>query len=60
LGQEIETVLDQITQPGVYEARWDGTNYPSGVYFYRVIVKDPKYSSPVPEQIETRKMVLVK
>jgi hypothetical protein len=33
------------------EVNWDGTNYPSGIYFYRVIADD---------YTETRKMVLVK
>jgi photosystem II stability/assembly factor-like uncharacterized protein len=60
LGKETETVLDQITQPGIYEAQWDGTNYPSGVYFYRVLLFDPKFQGSAPEYIETRKMVLVK
>jgi photosystem II stability/assembly factor-like uncharacterized protein len=60
LGQEVETVLDQITQPGIYEAEWNGSNYPSGVYYYQVIIKDPKFVNSAPEQRETKKMVLIK
>jgi len=60
LGQEVETVLDQITQPGIYEAEWNGSDYPSGVYYYRVIIKDPKFVNSAPEQRETKKMVLIK
>ncbi len=60
IGQEIETVLDQITQPGVYEAEWNGSNYPSGVYYYQVIIKDPKFANSAPEQRETKQMVLLK
>ena len=60
LGQEVETLLDQITKPGIYEDEWDGTNYPSGVYYYRVIVKDPRVMNAAPEQLETKKMVLLK
>jgi hypothetical protein len=37
--------------PGTYEVTWDASNYPSGVYFYRLIAQN--YS-------ETRKMVLIK
>lgn len=59
-GQEIETLLDQITQPGIYEDEWDGSNYPSGVYYYRVVIKDPRFTSAAPEQMETKKMVLLK
>jgi hypothetical protein len=34
LGREITTLVNQPLQPGTYEVEWDGTNYPSGVYFY--------------------------
>jgi photosystem II stability/assembly factor-like uncharacterized protein len=51
LGREIATLVNEQSQPGTYEAEWDGTNYPSGVYFYKLIT---------PEYTETRKMVLVK
>ncbi|RPI19001.1 MAG: hypothetical protein EHM58_03035 [Ignavibacteriae bacterium] len=58
LGREVEQVLDQITQPGVYEAVWNGTNYPSGVYYYMVTIVDPQNSAV--DYRETRKMVLLK
>ncbi len=51
LGREITTLVNQELKPGTYEIEWDGSNYPSGVYFYILITKD--YS-------ETKKMVLVK
>jgi hypothetical protein len=60
LGQKIETVLDQITKPGVYEASWDGSKYPSGIYYYQVVIKDPSIINSAIEHQETRKMVLVK
>lgn len=60
LGQEVETLLDQITKPGIYEDEWNGTNYPSGVYYYRVVIKDPRFTGAAPEQMETKKMVLLK
>jgi len=58
LGREIETLVDQITQPGVYEDTWDGSNYPSGIYYYHFSVIDPKYNTV--EFSETKKMVLIK
>ena len=51
LGHEIATLVNQQLKPGTYEVEWDGTNYPSGVYFYRLTASD--YN-------ETKKMVLVK
>ncbi len=51
LGREITTLVNEELKPGTYEVEWDASNYPSGVYFYKLITKD--YS-------ETRKMVLVK
>jgi hypothetical protein len=51
LGREIATLVNELLQPGTYEVEWDGSNYPSGVYFYKLITDD---------YTETRKMVLIK
>jgi Secretion system C-terminal sorting domain len=51
LGKEVTALVNEKLNPGTYEVEWDGTNYPSGVYFYKLITEN--YS-------ETRKMVLVK
>jgi hypothetical protein len=51
LGREITTLVDEQLKSGTYETEWDGTNYPSGVYFYKLITAG---------YTETRKMVLVK
>lgn len=51
LGKEIENLANEKLQPGIYESDWDGTQYPSGVYFYRL--KTDGYS-------ETKKMILIK
>jgi hypothetical protein len=51
LGKEIATPVNEQLNPGTYEIEWDGSNYPSGVYFYKLITND--YS-------ETKKMVLIK
>ena len=36
LGREVVTVVNEVKLPGVYRAEWDGRNYPSGVYTYRM------------------------
>jgi len=51
LGREVTTLVNEQLQPSTYEVEWDGSNYPSGVYFYKLINSD---------FIETRKMVLIK
>jgi hypothetical protein len=51
LGKEVATLINEQLKPGTYEIKWDGTNYPSGVYFYKLITAD--YS-------ETKKMALIK
>lgn len=51
LGKELSTIVNEELSPGIYEVEWDGSNYPSGVYFYRL--ETPDFS-------QTRKMILLK
>jgi len=51
LGKEIATLLDEYKQSGKYRITFDGTNLPSGIYFYKIITNN--FSS-------TKKMVLIK
>jgi hypothetical protein len=51
LGREVATLVNDQLNPGIYELEFDGLNYPSGVYYYRLTAD--KY-------VETRKMILVK
>jgi len=51
LGKEIETLVNEKQAPGTYEVNLDGSNYPSGVYYYKITAGD--YS-------ETKKMILIK
>ena len=51
LGRQITELLNQQLQPGVYEADWDASNHPSGVYFYKLSAEN---------NTETKKMVLIK
>jgi len=51
LGQEVLMLVNEKLKPGIYEVDWDASNYPSGVYFYKLVAED--YN-------KTMKMVLVK
>ncbi len=58
LGKEVEVLVDKVIQPGIYEISWNGNNYPSGVYFYRLLVSDPNGFKVLYDKI--LKMVLIK
>ena len=51
LGKEVSTLINEQLQPGSYSVDWDASNFPSGVYFYKLEAGD--YS-------ESKKMVLIK
>ncbi len=51
LGREIETLVNEKLVPGTYEVDWNGSNYPSGVYFYRLMTDNFN---------ETKKMLMIK
>jgi photosystem II stability/assembly factor-like uncharacterized protein len=51
LGKEIAVPVEQVLQAGSYEADWDASGLPSGVYFYRFT--SGEYSN-------TKKMLMVK
>jgi hypothetical protein len=51
LGREITALVNEQLLPGSYEVTWDGTNYPSGVYYYKLSYGDISF---------TKKMVLIK
>ncbi|MBA4313460.1 MAG: hypothetical protein C0417_12625 [Chlorobiaceae bacterium] len=51
LGREIATLVNEVMQPGEHSAKWDASNNPSGVYYYRLTTKD--FTS-------VRKMVLLR
>jgi photosystem II stability/assembly factor-like uncharacterized protein len=36
LGREVAMIVNEQLKPGSYEVKWDGSNYPSGIYFYRL------------------------
>ena len=36
LGQEVETLANELKSAGTYELTWNAANLPSGIYFYRL------------------------
>ena len=51
LGKEVATLVNEKLGAGDYEVDWNGTPYPSGVYFYKLITD---------EFTNAKKMVLLK
>ena len=51
LGREIQTLVNESLKPGSYEVTFDGSNLPSGVYFYKLIAGN---------YVETKKMLMIK
>jgi hypothetical protein len=49
--KEVSTLVNEKLSPGIYETEWDASNYPSGVYFYKLTTGD---------FVETKKMLLIK
>lgn len=51
LGEEVQTLVDQKQSAGSYTVEWDATDFPSGIYFYKLTGEN--FS-------ETKKMTLIK
>jgi hypothetical protein len=51
LGREVATLVNEVKQPGEYSVVFDGTNLPSGVYYYRL--SSGNFT-------QTRKMILIR
>ncbi len=51
LGNEIEVLINNELQAGSYTVKWNGNNYPSAIYFYRLEVNS---------FVKTKKMALIK
>ncbi len=65
LGKEVKVLVNQQLSPGTYEVYFDGSDLPSGVYYYRLEVNTPRSDkSEHPSQkgnfTQTKKMVLIK
>ena len=51
LGRLVKTLINQPLKAGEYEVNFDGTNLPSGVYFYQLLTN---------EFTQTKKMLMIK
>jgi len=51
LGRKVATLVDGSRTEGIYKETFDGQNYASGVYFYRIILDG---------EVTTKKMTLIK
>lgn len=51
LGKEVAILVNEAVKPGTYEVEWDASNYPSGVYFYRIVTEG---------FTDTKRMLLIK
>jgi len=51
LGREVEVIANELLKAGRYSLKWNGSHYPSGVYFYRM---------ETDAYIDSKKMILVK
>ncbi|HEY3249741.1 MAG TPA: M14 family zinc carboxypeptidase [Ignavibacteria bacterium] len=60
LGREITTLVNEQLQPGTYEVEWNAANYPSGVYYYKLIAYPSDRLERSDGYQETRKMILIK
>ncbi len=56
LGREVVTLVNEGLKPGTYESEWNGSDYPSGVYFYQLSISNEQLAV----KSETKKMVLIK
>jgi len=58
LGREIKSIVNNVLTTGRYTFEFDGSNFASGVYFYRIAVHSDKLSTG--DFTGVKRMVLVK
>lgn len=58
LGREVSVLVNEQLSQGIYEVSWDAGSYPSGVYFYKLSVRQA--GSLAGDYSETKKMMLIK
>jgi len=51
LGKEVITLVNETKEAGYYTVEFDGSNFASGVYFYKLLTNN---------FVETKRMVLIK
>ncbi|MBI5020342.1 MAG: T9SS type A sorting domain-containing protein [Ignavibacteriales bacterium] len=50
-GREVTSLVNEVKYPGKYTVSWDASNFPSGVYYYRL---------QTGKQVESKKLMLLK
>lgn len=63
LGKEVTTLANEKLNAGIYEVNWpatteDASGYPSGVYFYRMVIHSDKLQTG--DFVDTKRMVYLK
>jgi hypothetical protein len=58
LGQEVQTLVNTTEQPGEKAVQFEGSNFSTGIYFYRIVATSS--SNPTNRFTQTRKMLLIK
>ena len=59
IGKEVGRLVDEQKPAGSYTVKWDASNFASGIYFYRLQVRQTDVGQ-APDFVQTRKMVLLK
>jgi hypothetical protein len=58
LGQQVATLVDETEEAGFHEARFDGSNLASGVYFYRLSAQTA--GAALGAFTETKRLLLIR
>ena len=59
LGKEVAVLINEMLSPGIYKSTFNGSNFASGVYFYRLVVS-PSNPMESGDFSEIKRMVLIK
>ena len=51
LGREVAILVNENLAPGAYKSEWDGSGFPSGLYFYRLSTNG---------FVQTKKLILLR
>jgi flagellar hook assembly protein FlgD len=57
-GEKVGVLISEELSAGRYNYEWNGSNLPSGIYFYRITIHSDNLQ--VDSFIETKKMILLK
>jgi len=57
LGREVTTLVDSKLSPGSYSVEWDASDFPTGIYYYKLISDSPREAGNFST---TKKMILAK